>query len=85
MEGNFRNYPNGVTDTLGQPYDVKSIMHYGNKAFSKNGRDTLVSIKRPWIKLGGEHKKLTAIDTAQLNQLYNCRLRGKRNLDYSKL
>lgn len=80
MERNFQSYPNGITDTLDQPYDVKSIMHYGNKAFSKNGRETIVSLIQPGMKLGGQHKKLTKIDTYQLNKLYNCNQRDRRHL-----
>ncbi|XP_028402556.1 zinc metalloproteinase nas-1-like isoform X2 [Dendronephthya gigantea] len=82
MERNFRSYSNGVTDTLNQPYDLKSIMHYGNKAFSKNGGDTIISRKYPWLKLGAKKEKLSAGDTKQLNQLYKCNIRSRRRLGY---
>lgn len=79
---NFGSYANGVTDTLNQPYDIKSIMHYASNSFSRNGRDTIVYIKKPWIRVGGQYRKLTKIDTNQLNILYKCNARERRNLGY---
>lgn len=84
MERNFRTHPNGVTDTLNLPYDTKSIMHYGNKAFSKNGRKTIISRQKPWERLGGHHKKLSKIDNRQLNKLYNCKPDKRKHLHYGK-
>lgn len=78
MERNFNKYSNGVTDTLNKPYDLKSIMHYGNKAFSKNGRDTIVSRKHPGYKLGVSKERLSTADAYQLNQLYKCSARTRR-------
>ena len=82
MERNFKSYSNGVTDTLNQPYDLNSIMHYGNKAFSKNGRDTIISRKYPRIALGAKKEKLSHIDTTQLNELYKCSVRSRRRMGY---
>ena len=84
MERNFRSYPNGVTDTLNQPYDLRSIMHYGNKAFSKNDGDTIISRRYPSVKLGAKREKLSNIDASQLNQLYKCKTRPRRNGHYGK-
>lgn len=87
MERNFKCYKNGVTDTLNQPYDLKSIMHYGNKAFSKNGGNTIISRKYGAnLQLGAKQEKLSFIDTKQLNQLYKCQVRSRRRLGryYSK-
>ena len=71
-----------MTDALNQPYDLKSIMHYGNKAFSKNGGDTIISRKYPWLKLGAKKEKLSTSDTKELNQLYKCNPRSRRRLGY---
>ena len=37
----FKNY-SSIIDSLGVPYDLKSVMHYGPKVWSKNGKDTIV-------------------------------------------
>ena len=57
--------------SLGQPYDLQSIMHYSNKAFSSNGGDTIQSKADPTMKLGNENS-LSAVDVLQINLLYRC-------------
>ena len=39
---NFNKYSRNVIDSLGSPYDYGSVMHYGSKDFSKNGKPTIV-------------------------------------------
>lgn len=55
-------------DSLGTPYDLKSIMHYHSFAFSKNRKRTMTSKKSPDMLLGGE--VLTSIDKAQVKLMY---------------
>lgn len=45
---NFRKYSRSTIDSLGTKYDYGSIMHYGSKAFSKNGRVT-IKVKRSGV------------------------------------
>ena len=72
MRRNFVSYHHGPIDTLDEPYDFHSIMHYDNKAFSKNGGDTLRSIINPKMKLG-QLKRLSRTDVAQIIKLYKCK------------
>lgn len=69
MESNF-NKGASVTASIG-PYDVKSIMHYGYRAFSTNGQATITS-KNPNVANSelGQRVKLTNLDIAALQQVY---------------
>ena len=40
---NFLKYGRSRIDSLGSPYDYGSLMHYGSKAFSKNGMPTILA------------------------------------------
>ena len=62
-----------VMDSMGYAYDYESVMHYGSKFFTKNDKDT-IRIRKP--ALGhvriGQRKRLSDIDVAQINAMYNC-------------
>ena len=45
MEFNFNKYSKSTIDSMGTPYDYGSVMHYDARAFSRNGRPTIVAKK----------------------------------------
>eukprot|EP00795_Rhopilema_esculentum_P008425 gene8425-14406_t len=82
-EINFEKFDNHEVDTLGIQYDLKSIMHYGNDAFSKNYKHTLKAIEDQSISLGNT-KGLSDLDVVKLNALYDCAklTKGKKKMNY---
>ena len=68
---NFDKYDEEV-EYLGFPYDLNSIMHYDNFAFSLNGEPTIVA--KNGVTLLPSYKKfmLSQIDKAEIKKRYNC-------------
>lgn len=71
MERNFISYSHETTDSLNEPYDYSSIMHYNNKAFTSNGRDTMQSKINPLLRFG-KRNGFSTVDIRQLAKLYSC-------------
>ncbi len=46
-------------------------MHYGKKAFSMNGKNTMQAVGNSALELG-QSNTLSASDVTQLNALYDC-------------
>ncbi|EDO28263.1 predicted protein, partial [Nematostella vectensis] len=69
---NFNRYNGGRLDFVGGMYDFESLMHYGNYAFSKNNKPTMISIKDPAMQFGRRRSTLSDTDILQLNALYDC-------------
>lgn len=71
-ENQFKKYDKGEIDSKGSPYDYGSIMHYGSKAFSKNGKDTITLVD-PTLKAQlGQRAALSEEDNKQISTLYSC-------------
>uniref|UniRef100_H2Y7W0 Metalloendopeptidase n=1 Tax=Ciona savignyi TaxID=51511 RepID=H2Y7W0_CIOSA len=68
-EHNF-NKRNSI-NSLGSPYDLQSIMHYGGNAFSKNRSPTIVDRTTNQI-IKAQREKFSDEDRVQLNLLYRC-------------
>ena len=56
-------------DTKGLPYDYGSIMHYGLRDFSKNGKETIFTLI-PTRKKVGQRKRLSDDDIQWLHEFY---------------
>lgn len=64
---NFKRYRNSVDD-FGFGYDFSSIMHYGPKSFSRNGKDTIIPRKRGFqLRL---MQKMSHKDILKLRKVY---------------
>ncbi|XP_063066110.1 astacin-like metalloendopeptidase [Engraulis encrasicolus] len=70
IEGKERNFRKLEGNTLGVPYDLGSILHYGNFHFSK-GEPTVVAINDTDVVLG-QRSHLSELDAQRINKLYNC-------------
>ncbi|XP_074645963.1 uncharacterized protein LOC141902220 [Tubulanus polymorphus] len=58
------------TDKQGLNYDYGSVMHYGSRAFTKNGQPTIVALKGS--QTFGQRNGPSALDITGINILYGC-------------
>ena len=65
----------GRTDDKSHGYDYGSILHYGPKAFSMNGKNTITAKNGHSI---GQRHRLSVIDVAQAKTMYNACEGGRR-------
>ncbi len=70
-EFNFHELDDSDTDSLGVGYDYNSIMHYSQRAFSRDYRLDTIRAKDPNIPIGMGYE-LSDLDILQANKLYNC-------------
>ncbi|GBP12081.1 Zinc metalloproteinase nas-13 [Eumeta japonica] len=67
-EHNFAKYNNDTVTDFGVPYDYGSVMHYGDKAFSKNGNKTIEALQEN-VTIG-QRDDLSESDILKLNRMY---------------
>jgi len=61
------------TSTYGLPYDYGSVMHYGGRAFSKDGRSLTIETKDPrHQRLLGQRDRLSDLDVKLIKKMYRC-------------
>ncbi|XP_075210129.1 hatching enzyme 1.2-like [Lycorma delicatula] len=69
----FSKAPPGYTTTYNVPYNLYSIMHYPNIAFSKNGQPTIISKKDPKNTDMGQREGVTEGDLEKVRRMYHCK------------
>ena len=67
-----------MVDTLGQPYDYDSVMHYSAVAFSKDGSYTIIPYFAD-VKRLGQRRKFSRKDIKKVNKAYDCQQRDTDN------
>lgn len=78
---NFVKYDKTVSSSYGVPYDYGSVMHYSQRAFSKNGKDTIVLLK-PFSGQMGQRLGPSRYDYERVRNMYECPKRMKRQIVY---
>ncbi|XP_021377453.1 zinc metalloproteinase nas-13-like [Mizuhopecten yessoensis] len=76
MENNFQKFSRRTINSRGIPYDYMSIMHYSNRAFSKDGTYTIEPIPASnlseYLNKIGKSTAMSEGDVQALRLMYNC-------------
>lgn len=59
--------------TYGVPYDYYSVMHYGKKIFSKNGRTTIKTKDIKMMDIIGRQNRASENDYEKIRRIYGCK------------
>ncbi|KAL3270928.1 hypothetical protein HHI36_021434 [Cryptolaemus montrouzieri] len=71
-DANFIKADKDKTISYGVPYDYRSVMHYSDHAFSRNGQPTIVPKQPEAAKKMGQREGFSRGDILKLNAMYNC-------------
>ncbi|GMT06813.1 hypothetical protein PENTCL1PPCAC_28987, partial [Pristionchus entomophagus] len=70
-ETNFLKSSYHEADSMGLPYDLGSVMHYGPEAFtSRHGETTMETVNARYESTIGQRQQPSFIDIKQMNRLY---------------
>merc|ERR1740124_924340 len=69
---NFNKKTWKEVETLGTPYDLSSMMHYGTTAFTINGERTIQTLDYNKRLLIGQKRGFSNVDVKELNLMYDC-------------
>ncbi|CAH1793648.1 unnamed protein product, partial [Owenia fusiformis] len=75
-DSNFLKQPPGGTEVYKDVYDLKSIMHYGEHAYTKGDKYKTILIKKPSNVVLGQRKMLSEQDIKGLRKMYDCTAAG---------
>lgn len=70
--GNFDKYNSATINMYGTAYDYASIMHYGKKAFTTDGSDTITTIDSAYQDVIGQRTQMSNGDITRIKKMYNC-------------
>uniref|UniRef100_A0A5S6QZ76 Metalloendopeptidase n=1 Tax=Trichuris muris TaxID=70415 RepID=A0A5S6QZ76_TRIMR len=68
----FNKVDPSESNTYGESYDYRSIMHYDSKSFSRNGRDTMVARQPGMTSVMGKSPDFSPSDLRKINNMYKC-------------
>lgn len=66
----FDKYSKAQVSYFGTSYDFDSVMHYRRTAFSKNGLNTIETLKPSDMNRIGQRLKLSEGDVSRINNMY---------------
>ncbi|PAV80585.1 hypothetical protein WR25_19127 [Diploscapter pachys] len=70
-DGNFERRTEQEIESMGLPYDIGSVMHYGQNAFTKDwDHATIETVDRKFQRTMGQRDQPSFIDVKQVNRLY---------------
>ncbi|CAG9811868.1 unnamed protein product [Chironomus riparius] len=75
---NFERVDSRKYNNFGTPYDYISVMHYGPKAFSRNGKETITPKQAAFKDKIGQRKGLSVGDAQRINNMYDCTVATKK-------
>lgn len=69
---NFEKVDPNYYDNYNTGYDLNSVMHYHSKAFSANGKDTIVAKNPVFTNKIGQRIGMSSGDAKRLKNMYEC-------------